>query len=635
MTNPRGSRLFSKQEKEKGIPKGFNRNGTLEGSTPGSLPEHNTDEGVVNWLLEHSGFAPSSMVNFFLDKGAKTVDKTSQMHFQMENVALKMSENPYNLTEEHVNALIARNVTSKGTQAKVARKSADGDKDLAEDIKESDVQLDVDRSRGIRVKANAAVLERKIVAQSQNVLESITDELKEELRAFKGSAAKEYEAYGLHRQLQSKGSTVGNISPRAHQVVAIRCMPNGKSFVFNTADVNEQGLFSAFTVTSHMAAGIKANLDKLTPFESALMFETFSGKNRIHTRLFHTPGKLEAFAVLNVAEARAGKHVVVKGTLTLKDGTVIWDSSVSMRTYIPEAVSGAASTVAEQVEQVEVSVVREFDVALGPDTSAMVPASKYGKPNTDAQKEIVQHAANRWGPPPPDMEALLLTDAALSQVKRMNAEVKLDKTHKSRYLRFLGRTAYPVFFKSQAGHVSRWQLMGSDPNATQPAGEPFLCWTDACIRVGKVGNLADFMEQMKTARTPGVGKMLFEQKELLVPGSVFHLKAHAHGRYNVPWGIVYAADDWANQFDYHALPAIVKGKPVVEGGAAVLDVTDVGVARVYPNDNRGGSSAEAKEFLVIKAADGKMYRLAQPGNSPIKKELVPGCKFDTVAWSVE
>lgn len=645
LTNPRGSRLFSAQEEEKGIPAGFNVNGTLVGDPVGSLPEHNTREGVMRWLLEHSGFAPSDKINFFLDHGSKNVRKNAQMHFQMEHVALKLSENPYILTDKHVRALIARNVTSGGKVAKVSAKAVAADKDLAEDNKESDVQLDVDRSRGIKTKANARFLENKIVAQAMNVSDSITDALAEEVQGFKEAAAAESDAYALHRKLQAKGSSIGSIALGKHQVVALRFVPRHKSFLINTSVLNDSGLHPAFNITAHVAAGINANMEKIASLESPLMFESFSGSKRIHSRLFHIPGALDPFAEFNVTETRGGKHPQVKGTLTLADGAVLWDSSVSIRTYIPEAVSEAASTAADQAllqkPRVE-RVAQEVAVALGPDTISMVPGSKHGLATTDAQKEIVQHAANRWGPPPEGMEALLLTDADLVRVKRMSVSVMLQaQSHRSRYLRFLGRTAYPVSYKSQVGHVSRWQLLGSDPNVDQPAGEPFLCWTDACIKVvGKKedpgnGDLATLMKEMKTARTPGVGWTLFEQKELLVPGAVFHLKAHAHGKYGIPWGIVYPADDWANHFDYHLLPTIVKGKKANEGGADTLDVVDIGVACVYPTDNRGGSAVEAKEFLVLKAADGKMYRLAQPGNSPIKKKLRPGCKFNTVAWSVE
>jgi hypothetical protein len=610
--NPRQTKLFSDRERDKGIPDGFNRNGSLIGDEVGSLEEHNTNEGVKQYLLQHAGFAPCEKLNLFLESG-KVVDKRFQSRFMHANVSIKLSQHPYQLSEGHIRALCKRNV---GSRRKVSRTSGDDDddKDELRNQERSDVSLDVDRSRGKQVKAAAKALELKILAQIDNVRDTLQDST-EELVAFKAEMANGIAARAFHLKLDSKRFSIVDVGPGSYNVLCIRThSDSGRHSFYIDSKRNDNGRFTCLASTKHISAGIAASDEKLANMESVVNYEA----GDVSDTVYHQNGRA-AIAVLYVQRVERTSTTRVIGTLTLTDGTLVWDSSVPIARYAPGAV-------AEEEEKVEAPPpTGSVNVSKLP--SAMAPGSRLGIATSKSEQDVVvvQEIADRWGTPAPQ-EFLQLCDKDLPSVKRMKAFAPLMK--KSVYLKFVSRTALPVFYRQQACIVSQWVKVPSDPNTPLNREDSFLCWTEQTYKPDNFG------EMVKSMRTPGVGRFLYQQQKNLAPGSVFHVKAYACGKLDIPWGILYAPDDWANHFDYYSLPTITKGKDITPGEARIT-VLKAGTALVYPVAKRNDKGTpQPFRYTVLVSQNGTHFRFAQPDTARKKFKFTPGCIFDAAAWAV-
>ena len=155
-----------------------------------------------------------------------------------------------------------------------------------------------------------------------------------------------------------------------------------------------------------------------------------------------------------------------------------------------------------------------------------------------------------------------------------------------------------------------------------------MCWTEQTYKPDNFG------EMVKSMRTPGVGRFLYKQQKNLAPGSVFHVKAYACGKLDIPWGILYAPEDWANHFDYYSLPTITKGKEITPGEARIT-VVKAGTALVYPVAKRNDhGTPQPFRYTVIVSQNGTHFRFAQPDTARKKFRFTPGCIFDSAAWAV-
>jgi len=353
------------------------------------------------------------------------------------------------------------------------------------------------------------------------------------------------------------------------------------------------GGYSSFNANKFIVQGLQAHSEVIEPLQSLVPFETQAGSDSF----FCAPSNdLKEIGVWDITHASTPekRRQRVKGTLTI-GGVVVWDSSVAI---------ADTETLAESVS-----------VVVAPSNADNLPAAvltsasgvAVGTARTDENTERVQQIMTRWGTTPPAQQFLTLTPQEVKSIKKMEVAAPLQKGV-AVYVTILGRTATPVCRQNACAIVLKIQL-----------GEKieFVWATDATV------------EQMQKARTPGVGKLLYEQQELIVPGAVFHLKAYALEK-NAPWGIVYPADQWYNHVEYKKLPELKKGK-ALEDGSFGLVIHDFGMATFYPPSGKKGDPP--KLYPVVKAPDGSIFRFSQPDTAK-KLNFIVGHRVDLIALKV-